>query len=55
MVFSFLTSYLLGERLDKPIQAVMGSLMVTFGVIICMFAGGENESELPSGSVGGEL
>lgn len=36
MVFSFLTSHLLGERLDKPFQAIIGSILVTGGVIVCM-------------------
>jgi hypothetical protein len=44
MVFSFLTSFLLGERLDKPIQAVLGSLLVTGGVIVCMFAAAEDDA-----------
>jgi hypothetical protein len=39
MVFSFLTSHLLGERLDKPFQAIIGSILVTGGVIVCMCSG----------------
>eukprot|EP00555_Chaetoceros_dichaeta_P015555 CAMPEP_0198251246 /NCGR_PEP_ID=MMETSP1447-20131203/2139_1 /TAXON_ID=420782 /ORGANISM="Chaetoceros dichaeta, Strain CCMP1751" /LENGTH=221 /DNA_ID=CAMNT_0043936221 /DNA_START=37 /DNA_END=702 /DNA_ORIENTATION=+ len=38
MVFSSLTSYLLGERLDKPGRAFAGALLVSLGVIICMVA-----------------
>jgi len=48
MVFSSLTSYLLGERLDKPMRAFAGALLVSLGVIICMVATEEAFSELGS-------
>lgn len=38
MVFSFIAGHFLGERLDKPFQAFIGCLLVTCGVIVCMFA-----------------
>ena len=36
LVFSSATSFLLGERVDRPVAAVFGSLLVTLGVAICM-------------------
>jgi hypothetical protein len=36
LVFSSITSLALGERVDRPMFAAMGSLLVTVGVGICM-------------------
>ena len=36
LVFSCITSYLLGERVDQPIKAIFGSAFVMAGVAICM-------------------
>ena len=36
LVFSSATSFLLGERVDRPVAALFGSLLVTLGVAICM-------------------
>lgn len=36
MVFSAYIGYLLGERMDKPIRALIGSILVTIGVAMCM-------------------
>ena len=36
LVFSSATSFLLGERVDRPLAALFGSLLVTLGVAICM-------------------
>ena len=36
LVFSSATSFLLGERVDRPVAAMFGSLLVTLGVAICM-------------------
>ena len=36
LVFSSATSFLLGERVDRPVAAIFGSLLVTLGVAICM-------------------
>jgi len=41
LVFSSLTSYFLGERLDKPFRAFIGALLVSGGVILCMISTGE--------------
>lgn len=41
LVFSSATSSLLGERVDRPVAAIAGSLLVTLGVAICM-ASNEN-------------
>lgn len=36
LVFSILTSYALGERVDQPIRACIGSALVMIGVAICV-------------------
>lgn len=41
LVFSSATSFLLGERVDRPMAAIFGSSLVTLGVAICM-ASNEN-------------
>lgn len=46
LVFSSLTSYFLGERLNKPIQGLIGALLVTLGVAICMISSMEEELRL---------
>jgi len=36
LVFSCITSYMLGERVDQPLKAIVGSALVMVGVAICM-------------------
>ena len=36
LVFSCITSYMLGERVDQPLKAILGSTLVMLGVAICM-------------------
>jgi hypothetical protein len=36
LVFSSLTSYSLGEKVDKPLLAILGAALVTVGVALCM-------------------
>ena len=36
LVFSSATSFILGERVDRPVAALFGALLVTLGVAICM-------------------
>lgn len=43
LVFSCLTSYLLGERVDKPIQAMLGATLVMMGVALCMVSSSSSE------------
>lgn len=38
LVFSCFTSYLLGERVDKPLTAMLGAALVMLGVAVCMMA-----------------
>lgn len=38
MLFSFVTSALLGEILDKPMRAFLGASLVLVGVTICVWA-----------------
>lgn len=45
MVFSSLTSYLLGERLDKPARAFVGAVLVSVGVILCMITAEDVSSD----------
>lgn len=37
LVFSALTSHVLGERVDKPIRAIVGISLVVCGVCICVY------------------
>lgn len=36
LVFSFVTSLILGERLEKPIRSFLGAALVVVGVAICV-------------------
>jgi drug/metabolite transporter (DMT)-like permease len=38
LVFSIVTSFALGERVDRPIQAVVGSALVMSGIAICLYS-----------------
>jgi uncharacterized membrane protein len=38
LLFSIVSSYALGERVDKPLQAVLGGILVTSGVAICIYS-----------------
>lgn len=44
LVFSCLTSFYLGERVDKPFRAIAGSSLVMLGVAICMMSKSNDES-----------
>lgn len=48
LVFSSLTSYLLGERLNKPIQGTIGAFLVTLGVAICMISSSSTDENIIS-------
>ena len=41
MVFSSMTSAILGERVNQPIRAAMGVILVLLGVGICMYSSEE--------------
>lgn len=43
LVFSCVTSYMLGERVDQPLKAILGSTLVLVGVPICMSASSEGD------------
>uniref|UniRef100_A0A7S2XTA2 EamA domain-containing protein n=1 Tax=Attheya septentrionalis TaxID=420275 RepID=A0A7S2XTA2_9STRA len=38
LLFSSFTSYALGERVDKPYRAALGSILVTVGVGLCLYS-----------------
>ena len=42
MVFSCITSFFLGERLNQPRRAVLGVTLILLGVQICMYSSGES-------------
>ena len=42
MVFSCITSFFLGERVNQPRRAVLGVLLILLGVQICMYSSGES-------------
>ena len=44
MVFSCITSLLLGERVNQPGRAGLGVILVLLGVQICMYSSGEISS-----------
>jgi hypothetical protein len=44
MVFSCITSFLLGERVNQPGRAALGVILVLLGVQICMYSSGEISS-----------
>jgi Putative transmembrane family 234 len=43
LVFSFATSVLLGESIDKPLRSFLGAALVLLGVTICVSSQGEEE------------
>ena len=51
LVFSSATSFLLGERVDRPVAAIFGSLLVTLGVAICMASKDDLWSDEDGGNV----
>lgn len=53
LVFSCFTSYALGERVDQPIRAIVGSALVMIGVAICMSS--QETSTQENESMHGEL
>ena len=55
LVFSSATSFLLGEQVDRPITAILGSLLVTLGVAICMASNENVWSEHVTSDGGDEL
>ena len=38
LAFGSITTYFLGEKVDDPIRSAFGCLLITLGVIICMFS-----------------
>mmetsp|Transcript_18751 Transcript_18751/g.28919 ORF Transcript_18751/g.28919 Transcript_18751/m.28919 type:complete len:170 (+) Transcript_18751:256-765(+) len=44
LVFSIVTSFYLGERVDKPLRAIFGATLVTGGVAICVAASSSSSS-----------
>jgi drug/metabolite transporter (DMT)-like permease len=46
MVFSSITSAILGERVNQPIRAAVGVVLVLSGVAVCMMFSNENEQML---------
>jgi drug/metabolite transporter (DMT)-like permease len=42
MVFSCITSFFLGERVNQPRRAVLGVILILLGVQICMYSSGES-------------
>ena len=44
MVFSCITSFLLGERLNKPGRAAVGVILVLSGVQICMYSSNDSSN-----------
>ncbi len=42
MVFSCITSFFLGERVNQPRRAVLGVTLILLGVQICMYSSGES-------------
>jgi hypothetical protein len=46
MVFSCITSCLLGERVNQPGRAGLGVILVLLGVQICMYSSGEISSQI---------
>lgn len=45
MVFSSITSALLGERVNQPGRAMLGVVLVLSGVAICMYSSEEGEGD----------
>jgi hypothetical protein len=45
LVFSFVTSVLLGESIDKPFRSFLGAALVLVGVTICVSSQGEAKGE----------
>mmetsp|Transcript_29110 Transcript_29110/g.42810 ORF Transcript_29110/g.42810 Transcript_29110/m.42810 type:complete len:141 (-) Transcript_29110:129-551(-) len=44
MVFSCITSFFLGERVNQPGRAALGVILVLLGVQICMYSSSENSN-----------
>ncbi|KAL7448505.1 hypothetical protein ACHAWC_000681 [Mediolabrus comicus] len=42
MVFSCITSFFLGERVNQPRRAVLGVILILLGVQICIYSSGES-------------
>ncbi|KAL7538738.1 hypothetical protein ACHAWF_006195 [Thalassiosira exigua] len=45
MVFSSITSAILGERVNQPVRAALGVILVLSGVAICMYSSEETSGE----------
>jgi drug/metabolite transporter (DMT)-like permease len=54
LVFSCITSYALGERVDQPVMAICGSALVVIGVAICV-SSQESSTTQAKESMNGEL
>lgn len=44
LVFSIVTSYMLGERVDQPLRTVFGSAFIMCGVAVCLLSRDEVDS-----------
>jgi len=47
LVFSMATSYVLGERVDKPVQTIVGAALVMGGVVLCLLSREEEGTKDP--------
>jgi hypothetical protein len=45
LIFTFWTSWYLGESLQKPVQTILGTVLILIGVTICVFSS-EKQEEL---------
>lgn len=52
LVFSFLTSIALGETVDRPIRALLGSTLVMVGVATCLLSRTEGEGRSSASELG---
>jgi len=46
MVFSSITSAILGERVDQPGRAILGVVLVLSGVAVCMYSSEDGMSDI---------
>jgi drug/metabolite transporter (DMT)-like permease len=48
LVFSIITSYFMGERVDQPLRTILGATLVMGGVAICLVSrNAEEDHDLP--------
>jgi drug/metabolite transporter (DMT)-like permease len=46
LIFSLASSYLLGERVDKPWRTIAGSALVMGGVALCLYSRSDNDNNI---------